>query len=82
LKGKGAISKLSNIVKYREYQSIIIAEIDISDLTISAELAEIYGNKNMKPGAAIKKTLNNLITEIEKDDSLLKRAHAILIERL
>lgn len=82
LKGKGAISKLSNIAKYREYQSIIIAEIDISDLTLAKELAEIYGNKNMRPGAVIKKTLNNLITEIEKDDSLLKRAHAILIERL
>lgn len=82
LKGKGAISKLSNIAKYREYQSIIIAEIDISDLTISAELAEIYGNKNMKPGALIRKTLNNLITEIEKDESLLRRAHSILIERL
>lgn len=73
---------MSNIAKYREYQSIIIAEIDISDLTISQELAEIYGNKNMRPGAVIKKTLNNLITEIEKDESLLKRAHAILIERL
>jgi len=73
---------LSNIAKYREYQSIIIAEIDISDLTISQELFEIYGNKNMRPGAVIKKTLNNLITEIEKDESLLKRAHAILIERL
>ena len=82
LKGKGAINKLSNIAKYREYQSIIIAEIDISDLTLAKELAEIYGNKNMRPGAAIKKTLNNLITEIEKDESLLKRAHAILIERL
>jgi hypothetical protein len=82
LKEKGAINKLSNIAKYREYQSIIIAEIDISDLTISQELAEIYGNKNMRPGAVIKKTLNNLITEIEKDESLLKRAHAILIERL
>lgn len=82
LKGKGAISKLSNIAKYREYQSIIIAEIDISDLTLAKELAEIYGNKNMRPGAVIKKILNNLITEIEKDDSLLKRAHAILIERL
>ena len=73
---------MSNIAKYREYQSIIIAEIDISDLTISQELFEIYGNKNMRPGAVIKKTLNNLITEIEKDESLLKRAHAILIERL
>jgi hypothetical protein len=82
LKGKGAISKLSNIAKYREYQSIIIAEIDISDLTISEELFEIYGNKNMRPGAVIRKTLNNLITEIEKDDSLLRRAHSILIERL
>lgn len=73
---------MSNIAKYREYQSIIIAEIDISDLTISQELFEIYGNKNMRPGAVIKKTLNNLITEIEKDESLLRRAHAILIERL
>lgn len=73
---------MSNIAKYREYQSIIIAEIDISDLTLAKELAEIYGNKNMRPGAVIKKILNNLITEIEKDDSLLKRAHAILIERL
>lgn len=82
MKGKGAISNLSNIAKYREYQSIIIAEIDISDLTISEELFEIYGNKNMRPGAVVKKTLNNLITEIEKDESLLKRAHAILIERL
>lgn len=73
---------MSNIAKYREYQSIIIAEIDISDLTISEELFEIYGNKNMRPGAKIRKILNNLITEIEKDDSLLKRAHSILIERL
>lgn len=73
---------MSNIDKYREYQSIIIAEIDISDSVLSEELFEIYGNKNMRPGAVIRKTLNNLITEIEKDDSLLRRAHSILIERL
>ena len=81
-KRKGAISKLSNIAKYREHQSIIIAEIDISDLIISEELFEIYGNKNMRPGSVIRKSLNNLITEIEKDESLLRRAHSILIERL
>ena len=82
LKEKGVISKVLSYIKYREHQSIIIAEIDISDLTISAEAFEIYGNKNMRPGAVIRKTLNNLITEIEKDESLLRRAHSILIERL
>ena len=71
-----------NYIKYREYLSITIAEIDISDLVLEEEFFEIYGNKNMSPGAAIRKTLNNLITEIEKDESLLRRAHAILIERL
>ena len=82
LKEKGVISKVLSYIKYREYLSITIAEIDITEFTIAQEVVEIYGNKNMRPGAVIRKTLNNLITEIEKDESLLRRAHSILIERL
>ncbi|MDY0388885.1 MAG: hypothetical protein RBT65_17565, partial [Methanolobus sp.] len=82
MKEKGVISKVLSYIKYREYLSITIAEIDITEFTIAQEVVEIYGNKNMRPGAVIRKTLNNLITEIEKDESLLRRAHSILIERL
>lgn len=82
LKGKGAINKLSNSTKYREYQSIIVAEIDISDLVLTEELVEIYGNKNNSPAKTVRKHIDNIIVELEKNDLLLKRAHAILLERL
>ena len=72
LKEKGVISKVLSYIKYREYLSITIAEIDITEFTIAQEVVEIYGNKNMRPRAVIRKTLNNLITEIEKDEFSVK----------
>lgn len=73
---------MSNSTKYREYQSITVAEIDISELVLAEELVEMYGNKNYSPAQTVRKHINNIIVELEKNDLLLKRAHAILIERL